>query len=109
MNPALAPSATSIKFAYSVDEYVDYAYQEFEEALTITPPLGFSVSLYSTAFGKWVAEDAASGIFGCGESAASAARDFLVAAREHLEVLEASEPLAPHLREQLDYLRSRLS
>jgi hypothetical protein len=51
---------------------------------------------------------AETGVFGAGDTTANAARDFLAALREHLEVLMRQERLGEELQRQSDILQTYL-
>lgn len=55
-----------------------------------------------------VVVDLPTGIWGAGSDVGAAMRDFRVAAREHLDVLERQERLSEELVAQRDYLRERI-
>jgi hypothetical protein len=56
-----------------------------------------------------IVEDLATGIYGDAENLADAVRDFGVALRQHLSVLESEELLSPDLQRQLSVLRSYMT
>jgi hypothetical protein len=62
------------------------------------------VQIGGTADG-FVVSESETGIFGAGPDLPSALQDFRVALTDHLEVLEASKPLAEDLQRQLGFLR----
>lgn len=74
---------------------------------TITPRASFPVHA-ERGDGGWIVTESRTGIFGFGDTRISALRDLRDALREHADVLERSAELSAGLREQLDYLRSRL-
>lgn len=57
----------------------------------------------------WTIEDRPTGIHGFGDTPSDALADFRSAAAEHLDVLERQDALSENLRQQLDYLRDRLT
>jgi hypothetical protein len=59
--------------------------------------------------GYWTVTNAQTGIFGSGPTPDDAFSDFAAALREHLDVLERQDALAPALAEQFAYLRGRIS
>jgi predicted RNase H-like HicB family nuclease len=59
--------------------------------------------------GYWTVTNAQTGIFGSGPTPDDAFSDFAAALRDHLDVLERQDALAPALVEQLAYLRGRIS
>jgi hypothetical protein len=69
---------------------------------------GFSIRV-SCKGGRWEVLDRETGIFGIGDDASDAIRDFQRAVREHLNVLEGQASLSDELAAQLTYLRLRAS
>lgn len=64
--------------------------------------------LSSATRGQIVASEPRTGIHGVGHTPAEAISDLRLALAEHLEVLEASEPLSDELQVQLKVLRAHL-
>jgi hypothetical protein len=56
----------------------------------------------------WIVADAPTGIYGSAPTLMGALEDFRRSTREHLDVLERQQALAPALQKQLEYLRARV-
>lgn len=75
---------------------------------SVSSHVSFDLRLERSEAG-WTIADRQTGVHGFGETPIDALVDFRTAAHEHVDTLERQDRLSEDLREQLDYLRSRLS
>ncbi len=86
---------------------VEYLPNDEPPAYTVEVSPSFELQI-ERGDGYCTVTDGPTGIFGQGENAAAAIRDFFVAVSEHLDVLERQSALSEELAWQLEYLRARL-
>jgi hypothetical protein len=86
---------------------VNYRLSEQQPSYTVTFSPAFHLQL-RRGENYYTVTDERTGIFGQGEDASVAIRDFYSAVSEHLDVLERQPALSDELSWQLDYLRARV-